>query len=152
MMSAIQVYRSEFRPSQYLDRSHLMLGLNVVAADSDNEARRLFTSHQQLLLRLSRRQLGPLPPPIDPDRFEAGLTPIERSDLQRTQSSAVVGSAETVLAGVADFIGRTSPDELIVTAQIFDHAARVHSYEILQGVAVQLPGGAEPAIQPASEI
>jgi alkanesulfonate monooxygenase SsuD/methylene tetrahydromethanopterin reductase-like flavin-dependent oxidoreductase (luciferase family) len=61
-----------------------MLGLNVVAADSDHEARRLFTSHQQLLLRLGRGQLGPLPPPVDPDRFQTELTPIERADLQRT--------------------------------------------------------------------
>src|ERR1700737_1830872 len=104
LMSAIHVYRSRFRPSEYLDRSRMMLGLNVVAADSDHEARRLFTSHQQVLLRSGRGQLGPLPPPVDPDRFQAELTPIERADLQRTQSSAVVGSPETVRAGVADFI------------------------------------------------
>jgi luciferase family oxidoreductase group 1 len=152
LMSAIQVYRSRFRPSEYLDRSRVMLGLNVVAADSDHEARRLFTSHQQLLLRLGRGQLGPLPPPVDPDRFQAELTPIERADLQRTQSSAVVGSPETVRAGVADFIDRTSPDELIVTGQIFDHAARVYSYEILKEVAGRLPETAEPEIQPASDI
>src|ERR1700680_1876422 len=71
MMPAIQVYRSRFRPSEYLDRSRLMLGLNVVAADTDHAARRLFTSHQQVLLRLGRGQLGPLPPPVDPDRFQA---------------------------------------------------------------------------------
>jgi alkanesulfonate monooxygenase SsuD/methylene tetrahydromethanopterin reductase-like flavin-dependent oxidoreductase (luciferase family) len=129
-----------------------MLGLNVVAADSDHEARRLFTSHQQLLLRLGRGQLGPLPPPVDPDRFQAGLTPIEREDLQRTQASAVVGSPATVQAGVADFIGRTSPDELIVTGQVFDHTARLYSYEILKDVAVRLPRAAEPEIQPGSEI
>jgi luciferase family oxidoreductase group 1 len=152
MMPAIQVYRSRFRPSEHLDRSRLMLGLNVVAADSDHAARRLFTSHQHLLRRLGRGQLGPLPPPVDPDRFQAELTPTERADLQRTQSSAVVGSPETVRAGVADFIGRTSPDELIVPAQIFDHTARVYSYEILKEVAVRLPGAAEPEIQPASDI
>jgi alkanesulfonate monooxygenase SsuD/methylene tetrahydromethanopterin reductase-like flavin-dependent oxidoreductase (luciferase family) len=77
------------------------------------------------------------PPPVDPDRFHAALTPIERADLQRTQASAVVGSPETVQAGVADFIGRTSPDELIVTGQIFDHTARLYSYEILKDVAVR---------------
>jgi luciferase family oxidoreductase group 1 len=152
MMAAIHVYRARFRPSEYLDRSRLMLGLNVVAADSDHEARRLFTSHQQLLLRLGRGQLGPLPPPVDPDRFQAGLTPIEREDLQRTQASAVVGSPETVQAGVADFIGRTSPDELIVTGQIFDHTARLYSYEILKDVAVRLPRAPEPENQSGSEI
>jgi luciferase family oxidoreductase group 1 len=152
MMPAIQVYRSRFRPSEYLDRSRLMLGLNVVAADTDHAARRLFTSHQQLLRRLGRGQLGPLPPPVDPDRFQAGLTPTERADLQRIQSSAVVGSPETVRAGVADFISRTAPDELVVAGQIFDHSARVGSYEILKEVAMQRPGAAEPEIQPASNI
>jgi luciferase family oxidoreductase group 1 len=149
LMPAIQVYRSLFRPSVYLDRPRLMLGLNVVAADSDHEARRLFTSHQQLSLGFGRGQLGPLPPPVDPDRFRAGLTPIERADLQRTMSSAVVGSPETVRAGVADFVSRTSPDELVVTAQIFDHSARVYSYEILHDIAVRLPGAAQLEIQPA---
>ena len=148
MMSAIQVYRSRFRPSEYLDRSRLMLGLNVVAADSDHEAQRLFTSYQQLFLGLRRGQLGPVAPPVDPDRFQAGLTPIERAELQHTLSSAVVGSPETVRTGVADFISRTSPDELIVTGQIFDHSARVYSYEILQEVAVP-PGAAQPDVQPA---
>src|ERR1700686_2744767 len=152
MMPAIQIYRSMFRPSEYLDRSRLMMGLNVVAADTDHAARRLFTSHQQLLRRLGRGQLGPLPPPVDPDRFQAGLTPTERADLQRIQSSAVVGSPETVRAGVADFISRTAPDELIVAGQIFDHSARVGSYEILKEVAMQRPGAAEPEIQPASDI
>ena len=151
MMSAIQVYRSMFRPSEYLDRSRLMLGLNVVAADSDNGAQRLFTSHQQLFLGLRRGQLGPLPPPVDPDHFQGGLTPVERAELQHTLSTAVVGSPETVRAGVADFIRRTSPDELIVTGQIFDHSARVYSYEILQEVTARLPGAPQSEIQPVSE-
>jgi luciferase family oxidoreductase group 1 len=151
MMSAIQVYRSMFRPSDYLDRSRLMLGLNVIAADSDNEAQRLFTSHQQLFLGLRRGQLGPLPPPVDPDHFQAGLTLVERAEFQHTLSTAVVGSPETVRAGVADFIRRTSPDELIVTGQIFDHSARVYSYEILEEVTARLPGAAHSEIQPVSE-
>src|SRR5256885_14732129 len=69
MMPAIQIYRSTFRPSEYLDRSSLMLGLNVVVADSDDEAKRLFTSHQQMVLGLRRGELRPLPPPVDPNRF-----------------------------------------------------------------------------------
>jgi luciferase family oxidoreductase group 1 len=148
MMSAIQIYRSRFRPSEYLDRSRLMLGLNVVAADSDHEAHQLFTSHQQLVLRLGRGQLGLVPPPVDPNRFHAELTPIERAELQRTHATAVVGSPETVRAGVADFLSRTSPDELIVTGQIFDHTARIHSYEILKESAAQLRIGADEASEP----
>jgi len=151
MMAAIQIYRSMFRPSEYLDRSRLMLGLNVVAADSDDEAQRLFTSHQQMSLGLRRGELGPLPPPVDPNHFQAGLTPIERAELQDRLSAAVVGAPDTVRAGVADFIRRTSPDELIVTGQIFDHSARVYSYEILKEVMLRLPRAVQPEIEPVLE-
>jgi luciferase family oxidoreductase group 1 len=151
MMPAIQIYRSMFRPSEYLDWSRLMLGLNVVAADSDDEAQRLFTSHQQMSLGLRRGELGPLLPPVDPNHFQAGLTPIERAELQDRLSAAVVGAPDTVRAGVADFIRRTSPDELIVAGQIFDHSARVYSYEILKEVMLRLPRAAQPEIQPVLE-
>ena len=151
MMPAIQIYRSMFRPSEYLDRSRLMLGLNVVAADSDDEAQRLFTSHQQMSLGLRRGELGPLPPPVDPNHFQAGLTPIERAELQDRLSAAVVGAPDTVRAGVADFIRRTSPDELIVAGQIFDHSARVYSYKILKEVMLRLPRAAQSEIQPVLE-
>src|SRR5206468_12901930 len=103
MMAAIHVYRTHFRPSEYLERPRLMLGLNVVAADSDREAQRLFTSHQQVFLALRRGQLGPLPPPVDPDRFQAGLADHERAELRHTLASAIVGSLETVRAGLAAF-------------------------------------------------
>ena len=81
MMAAIDIYRSQFSPQSTagaLERPYLMLGVNVVAADTDQEARRLFTSHQQVFLALRRGQLGPVPPPVDPDRFAATLTPLER--------------------------------------------------------------------------
>ena len=151
MMPAIQIYRSMFRPSEYLDRSRLMMGLNVVAADSDDEAQLLFTSHQQMSLGLRRGELGPLPPPVDPNHFQAGLTPIERAELQDRLSAAVVGAPDTVRAGVADFIRRTSPDELIVAGQIFDHSARVYSYEILKKVMLRLPRAVQSEIEPVLE-
>ena len=135
LTQAIEVYRQSFRPSEYLDRPRLMLGVNVVAADTDREARRLFTSHQQAFLGLRRGQLGPLPPPIEPERFEAELSPMERDELRHTLSTAIVGAAETVRAGLSAFVARTSPDEIIVTGQIYDHAARLHSYEILADVS-----------------
>jgi luciferase family oxidoreductase group 1 len=135
LTQAIVVYRERFRPSEYLDRPRLMLGINVVAADTDREARRLFTSHQQVFLGLRRGQLAPLPPPVDPDRFDAELSPVERAELQHTLSTAIVGSPETVRAGLSAFIERTAPDELVVTGQIFEHSARVHSYEILADVS-----------------
>jgi luciferase family oxidoreductase group 1 len=134
MMPAIQIYRARFQPSAQLDRPRLMLGLNIVAAETDAEAQRLFTSHQQVFLALRRGRLGPLPPPIDPQQFQDQLAPMERAELEHALTSAVVGSPATVRRGVSDFISRTSPDELIVTGQIFDHAARLRSYEILKGV------------------
>ena len=125
MLQAIEVYRSRFKPSEYLDRSRLMLGVNAVVAGSREDARRLFTSHQQVFLALRRGQLGPLPPPIDPDRFDAQLTPLERAELQHTLSSAMVGTPDAVRQQLAEFLARTSPDEIIITGQIFDHRARV---------------------------
>ena len=133
MMPAIELYRSRFKPSEYLDRSRLMLGVNAVVADSREDARRLFTSHQQVFLALRRGQLGPLPPPIDPDRFDAQLTPLERAELQHTLSSAIVGTPDAVRQQLGEFLARTSPDEIIITGQIFDHRARVRS--------VRAPGG-----------
>ena len=148
MMQAIDIYRSRFRPSEYLAQSRLMLGLNVVAADTDIEARRMFTSHQQVFLALRRGQLGPLPPPVDPDRFEIRLTPMERAELEHTLAAAVVGSPETVHRGIADFIARTSPDELIVAGQIFEHPARLRLYELLTEVRARIGRSEQQASQP----
>jgi len=138
MTQAIEIYRTRFQPSERLQAPRLMLGLNVVASDTDREARELFTSHQQVFLALRRGQLRPLPPPVDPDAFDAQLTPLERAELQQTLSAAVVGGPETVRHGVTAFIERTGADELIVTGQIFDHAARLRSYELLAGIRDQI--------------
>ena len=142
MMAAIDIYRSQFTPQTVpgaLERPHLMLGVNVVAADTDEEARRLFTSHQQIFLALRRGTLGPVPPPVDPDRFEAALTPLERMELQHVLGSAIVGSPDTVGHGLSDFLTRTQADELIIAAQVFDHSARLHSYEITAHLREPLP-------------
>src|SRR5262249_6398530 len=134
MMAAIELYRSGFCASEYLEKPRLMLGLNIVAADTDSEARRLFTSAQQGYAALRRGRLGQMPPPVDPDVIEAALTPQERADLQQFLSTAIVGSPDTVRAGLSAFLARTTADELIITGQIFDHAARIHSYEIVHDV------------------
>ena len=135
MMPAIEIYRSRFQPTtimkEPLERPYVMLGVNVVAADTDQEARRLFTSHQQIFLALRRGTLGPVPPPVDPDRFEAALTPLERAELQHVLGSAIVGSPDTVRRGLSDFLARTNADELIIAAQIFDHGSRLRSYKIV---------------------
>jgi luciferase family oxidoreductase group 1 len=147
MTQAIEIYRTRFQPSERLEAARLMLGLNVVAANTDREARSLFTSHEQVFLSLRRGQLRPLPPPVDPDSFDAQLTPLERTELQHTLSSAVVGGPETVHRGVTDFIERTGADELIVTGQIFDHAARLRSYELLAGIRDQIAASEQVRMQ-----
>jgi luciferase family oxidoreductase group 1 len=126
---AIALYRQRFEPSTQLDKPYVMLGLNVVAAETDAAARRLFTSLQQAFLNLRTGRPSPLPPPVDDikARFAAaGLTP----DMQGALATAVVGDPQTVRRGLEAFVAKHRPDEIMVTAQIFDHAARVRSFEI----------------------
>jgi luciferase family oxidoreductase group 1 len=136
MMEAIATYRARFRPSQDLLEPRVMLGINVVAAETDEEARRLFTSVQQSFVNLRRGRLGPLPPPVD----DVGrlFSPMELLELQALLSAAVVGSPATVHEGLREFIDRTAADELIIVAQIYDHAARLRSYEITAGVRAEI--------------
>ena len=129
MSEAMDVYRQRFEPSAQLNEPYVMLGLNVVAAETDAEAKRLFTSLQQAFLNLRTGHPGRLPPPIDDieSRFAAaGLTP----DMQGALATAVVGDPQTVRRDLEAFVARHQPDEIMVTAQIFDHAARVRSFEI----------------------
>jgi luciferase family oxidoreductase group 1 len=128
MMDAIAIYRQRFRPSEFLSRPHVMLGVNVVIADTDPEAKRLFTSHQQAFVNLRRGTLGPLPPP-DADFLEQ-LSDQERREVDQTLSVAMVGSLRSVQGALEEFIGRTQADELILVAQMYDHAARLRSYEL----------------------
>ena len=125
---ALQAYRSGFRPGQ-LDRPHAMVGVNVVAADTDAEARRLFTSAQQSFTNLQRGTRGHLLPPIED--IEAYWTPGERVQASSMLACSIVGSFETVRQGLAEFIERTGADELMVASAIWDHGARLRSYEIL---------------------
>jgi luciferase family oxidoreductase group 1 len=128
VMHAIEVYRDRFRPSDQLKAPYVMLGLNVTAADTDEEARRLFTSHQQAFVNLRRGMPAPIPPPDD--RFMLDLQEHEKVELEHALSAAVVGGPETIRWGIDAFAARTGADELILVAPIFDHAARLRSYEI----------------------
>jgi luciferase family oxidoreductase group 1 len=128
LMGALDIYRSRFEPSDRLARPCVMLGVNVIAAETDAEARRLLTSLQQAFVQLRRGRPGPLPPPIE--GFEQELTPEEKFMLDSALSCSFVGSPETVRKGMEDFIARTGADELMVTAQVYDHAARLRSFEI----------------------
>ena len=129
LMDATALYRREFTPSAHLDRPHLMLGFNVIAAPADEEAQYLFTSIQQAFLNLRRGQPAQLPPPVA--GFGETMTPAERAMLEQALACSAVGSPDTVRRGVEEFVARTGADELIVTSQIYDHASRLRSYEIL---------------------
>jgi luciferase family oxidoreductase group 1 len=125
---AVARYRERFRPSEQLDRPYVMLGLNVIAAPSDDEARFLLSSLQQAFVALRRGTPRPLPPPVDD--YESRMTGSERAMLQQALSCAVVGSPDSVRRGLRAFRERTGADELMVTAQIYDHAARMRSFEL----------------------
>ena len=128
MEQAVMLYRSRFQPSERLATPRVMLGLNVCAADTDAEARRLFSSHQQAVIARRTGRRGPLPPPLDD--FESRLDPTAKLILREALSCSIVGSPETVQRGLEAFIGQTRTDEIMVTGHIFDHAARLRSYEI----------------------
>jgi luciferase family oxidoreductase group 1 len=125
---ALAIYRARFTPSAQLDRPYVMLGVNVVAADSEMEARRLFTSLQQAFVNLRRGQPQPLPPPVD--GFAEQLVPFERAMLDDVLRYTVVGAPDLVKDGLEAIIERTGADELMITSQIYDHAARLRSFEI----------------------
>jgi len=135
MMSAIRVYRETFRPSERLAEPYIMLGYNVFAADTDEEARLLFSSVQQAFVNLRTGRPGKLPPPLA--GYEAGLDASARSMIGQALACSAVGSAETVRRELNAFVGATGADELMVTSQIWDHAARVRSLEILAEVGVE---------------
>jgi luciferase family oxidoreductase group 1 len=132
MDEAVALYRERFRPSERLAKPYVMLGVNVFAAETDAEARRLFSSLQQAFLNLRSGRPGKLPPPVD--GLEARLDPRAQAMLDNALSCSIVGAPETVRDGITAFAGRSGANELMVTAQIFEHAARRRSFEILAKV------------------
>ena len=136
MDEALALYRRDFQPSARLQQPYAMLGLNVVAADSDAEARRLFTTQQQSFINLRRGRPGLIPPPIDD--IESYWTPPEKLMVERALACAVVGAADTAKDGIEAFIARHKPDELLITTNVFEHAARRHSFEIAAAVRERL--------------
>ncbi|RZT31925.1 LLM class flavin-dependent oxidoreductase [Cupriavidus agavae] len=126
MRQAVDLYRRTFRPSAQLDRPHVMLGLNVFAAETDDEARRLFSSLQQQFLALVRGTPGQLKPPVDD--ISRLWDASEADHINRSLGCSVVGDPATVQAGIQRFVDDLRPDELMLTGQIFDHAARLRSF------------------------
>ena len=128
LMQALHAYKTLFKPSSQQAKPHAGVGVNIVAADTDEEARYLFTTHQQHATRMRRNTRGMLPPPIDD--IETFWTPYEKVSVSEQLSCSVVGSPETVRRGLQALVEKTGADELIMAGQIFDHKARLRSFEI----------------------
>ncbi len=139
LMDAVDVYRNAFRPSALSPRPRVMLGVNLVAADTDEEARFLLTSVQQAFVNLRTGRPSRLPAPVA--GFAERLPPHHAAILDGVLAEAAVGSADTIYQDLQELIDRTSADELILTAQIFDHAARLRSFEIAAEVGRRLQPG-----------
>ncbi|MFL5355763.1 LLM class flavin-dependent oxidoreductase [Archangium sp.] len=139
LMAALRIYRAQFKPSEALERPYAMVCVNAFAADTDAEAQRLVTSLQQQFINLRRGQPGPLQPPVD--SLEGRWSPMEKAGVEHALSYSVLGSPETVRRGLAAILEQTAPDELMVTGQIYDHAARLRSFELVAEARAALAGG-----------
>lgn len=129
MERAVELYRERFEPSEYLQKPYVMLGLNVIAADTDEEAHHLFTSQLQAFVNLRSGRPGKLPAPVV--GYQEQLDPSAQALVRQMLSCRVVGGPETVDKGIREFAERTGADELMVTGMIYDHQKRLRSYEIV---------------------
>ena len=136
MMGALHLYRTNFKPSRQLERPYAMIGLNAIVAETDDQARFLFTSVQQAFTNLRRGTPGQIPPPIED--IDSYWSPAEKASASMTLLCSVVGSPNTVERGLLRFIEVTQPDEIITTAHIYDHGARLRSFELLSEIRSRL--------------
>jgi len=132
LLDALAVYRSHFKPSSQLAAPYAMVGVNIIAAESDAEARRLATSQQMSFADLLRGDPRLTKPPIDD--IDAYWSPAEKAQAMRMLARSIVGAPETVRAGMESLIAETGADELIIVSDIFDHATRLRSFEIIAGL------------------
>jgi luciferase family oxidoreductase group 1 len=129
LFDALEIYRRQFQPSKQLDHPYAMVGVNVVAAETDDEARRLFTTVQQSFTNLLRGAPGKLQAPIDD--IEKYWTPAEKQQASRMLKYSLVGSAGTVRRELDGFVDLTKADELMIVSHLYDHTARIRSFEII---------------------
>jgi luciferase family oxidoreductase group 1 len=138
LLQALEIYRRGFQPSEWLARPYVMCGVSVFAADDDLRARWLFTSAQQQFLALQRGTPGPLQPPVE--SMDGRWSAMEEAAINHRTRLAIVGGPDTVRRGLESFVAETAADELMVTGQMYDHAARLRSYEIVAAnSAVSVP-------------
>lgn len=133
ILSALRLYRSVFRPSEVLDKPHAMVGINVIAADDEAEARRLSTSQQQSFLSLIRGKPQKLQPPVD--SMEDLWADYEKASIEAQLKATIVGDPAQVKEQLQAFLDETQADELIINGAVYDHQARLRSYEIISEIA-----------------
>ncbi|MET0222570.1 MAG: LLM class flavin-dependent oxidoreductase [Tardiphaga sp.] len=129
LMHALQIYREHFEPSEQLAKPHAMVGVNIIAADTDAEAKRLWTTQQMSFTNMFRGTRGLSQPPIDD--IETYWSPAEKAQAMGMLRLAIVGSKATVQAGLQRLFEQTGADELMVVSDVYDHKARLHSYELI---------------------
>lgn len=137
VMAALEIYRRDFKPSAQLAQPHVIVGLNVVAAETDEEARQLFTSLQQMFLGMIRGARTEMPPPVE--TMQDQWSPPEEAQVGRMLRFSAVGSKATVAQELHRFREMTAADEIIATTQVYDHAARLRSFELMAEICREMP-------------
>ncbi|KAB0883274.1 luciferase-like monooxygenase, partial [Cronobacter muytjensii] len=136
LFQALHLYRTHFQPSERLEKPYAMVCINIVAADSNRDAEFLFTSMQQAFVKLRRGETGQLPPPID--SMESFWSPAEQYGVQQALSMSLVGDKAKIRHGLMSVLRETDADEIMVNGQIFDHDARLHSFDLAMQVREDL--------------
>ncbi|KKC32983.1 LLM class flavin-dependent oxidoreductase [Devosia psychrophila] len=131
LMVALEVYRSRFKPSEQLAAPHAMIGVNIIAAETDAEARRLATTQQMSFANIFRGARGLSQPPID--NIDDYWSPAEKAQAANMLANSIYGSADTVREGIAALVARTGAEELMIVSDVFDHEKRLRSFEIIAG-------------------
>jgi luciferase family oxidoreductase group 1 len=129
LLPALEIYRERFKPSAQLAAPYAAVGVNIIAADSDAEARRLATTQQMSVVNIFRGQRGLSQPPIDD--IDSYWSDMEKIQAQRWLARSIVGAPATISAGVKDLVAETGANELIIVSDVFDHAARLRSFELI---------------------
>jgi luciferase family oxidoreductase group 1 len=129
LLPALELYRGNFQPSKALDKPYVMIGMSIIAADTEEEARRLATSPEQQFLNIIRGRSGQLNPPVD--NIDELWSDQEKAMVRKMLSYSIIGSADSIREKLPAYLEETKADEIIVTAQIYDHQARLRSYQIL---------------------
>src|ERR1700729_2859757 len=142
LIPALQIYRERFKPSEQLDRPYAMVGVNIIAAESDGEAKRLATTQQMSFTNIFRGARGLSQPPIDD--IESYWSPSEKAQAMRMLARSIIGSPNTVRKGIGALVEETRADELIVVSDVYDHPTRLRSFELIAEVADIQPQSSRP--------